>query len=94
MKKLQALRRIAADHLEISSRESGPNEVKRSLITPLEKYIIALSSDTSTRRKLPDMAREAQRVNLNHDDRRKKADIIAQEFGKVGILYRRYRKEK
>ena len=93
--KLQILRRIIAYNIDESSRSANPKQVRTSLITPLEKYVLALSNQGAgdTSRSLTDLLKEASRLKLDAKTRREQALAVAPNLGRIGTMYLRYRNQ-
>jgi hypothetical protein len=95
IKKLAVLRRIAATYLDLPSRTSSPNALRSSLITPLEKYIIAASHfEEGQRISLHGLHQKAQSIRLESSERKKLASEIAPSLGRIGSMYEAYREKK
>ena len=95
IKKLAVLRRIAATYLDLPSRTSSPNALCSSLITPLEKYIIAVSHfEEGQRISLHGLHQKAQSIRLESSERKKLASEIAPSLGRIGSMYEAYREKK
>lgn len=94
--KLSILLRIAAENITEQSRTMTPKEVKSMLITPLEKYILALAETDETAGALLDgseLYRRARRVELSVPDRKEQTlnAALSGKLGRVGTMYLQYR---
>jgi len=93
--KLRILRRIAAYYIDESSRRADPEQVRSSLIVPLEKYILELSNQGNERdpQALADLSKAARKNRSSAPERREQALAVAPSLGRIGTEYLRYRSQ-
>ena len=90
-KKLAILRHIAARHVDSTERTSSPFMLRSKLITPLEKYIIAISRlEDDQVLSLSELSREARNIKLDSLERKELASEIAPSMGRIGTMYLDY----
>jgi hypothetical protein len=97
VKKLQILRRIAAQHVDISDRQTSPKRIKSSLITPLEQYLLTLPDNQNVPQTIASWRKMAQMAQCQYRlpaaERKQQAASLAQtgQLGRVGVMYLNYR---
>lgn len=93
IKKLQILRRIAAESISEDSRDVESGRIRAGLIVPLERYIVGISDlDEGSEKSFIDIVNKSRRVKLGSEARKWQARDLAikGELGRVGIMYLRY----
>ncbi len=96
-KKIAILRRIMATHITDEENQIKPARLKSPLITPLEKYIIALhQTENNEKYTLRELSKLSERIKLPAQERREKALSITSDkqnlsLGRIGLMYLDYR---